>query len=71
MQVLSGETAWVLSDHLAAEPGEQMKLKNEIQQMPGKMKWHGWPSGELSVQAGQQVEVLDNKEEQVILHIIY
>ena len=28
LQVLSGETAWVLSDHLAAEPGDQMKLKN-------------------------------------------
>ena len=40
LQVLSGETAWVLSDHLAAEPGEQMNdERNTTDAWKDEMTW--------------------------------
>ena len=68
MQVLSGETAWVLTDHLAGAPGFQKKFMiflfyNFVQKY--KTFSNCADSGELSVIAGQQVELLETREEEV------
>ena len=70
--MLCGETAWVVSDHMASGPGGKKKimkfLKTDILSLQCKLKLKSkmaWNSGELSVQAGQQVELIDRREEQV------
>ena len=67
--MLSGEIAWVLTDHLASAPGFQKKVQDIlVLQFCTKNKKtlsNCADSGELSVIAGQQVELLETREEQV------
>ena len=67
LQVLSGETAWVLTDHLAGAPGSKKSSRYSFLHFVQKYQTlsNCADSGELSVVAGQQVELLETREEQV------
>ena len=68
LQVLSGETAWVLTDHLASAAGFQKKVQDKLV-LHFVQKYETLSdcaaAGELSVIAGQQVELLETREEEV------
>ena len=74
LQVLSGETAWVLTDHLAGAPGFQKKVQDFFS-LHFVQKYETLSNiaylGELSVVAGQQVELLETREEQVSNSIFF